>query len=67
MSLYFLAIPALAWRLPQRTTPASDWQRAHDALHATLAHTHSRGLRQRVWARQAGLQDDAADDPAPPG
>ena len=46
--------------------PGPGWQRAHDALHATLAHTHSRGLRQRVWARQAGLHD-AADDPAPPG
>ena len=47
--------------------PGPDWQRAHDALHATLAHTHSRGLRQRVWARQAGLRDDAADDLAPHG
>ena len=48
-------------------SPDVDWQRAHDALHATLAHTHSRGLRQRVWARQAGLLGDIADDPAPPG
>lgn len=47
--------------------PGPDWQRAHDALHATLAHTHSLGLRQRVWARQAGLQDDAADGLVPPG
>ena len=46
--------------------PGPDWQRAHDALHATLAHTHSRGLRLRVWARPAGLHDDAADDPPPP-
>ena len=48
-------------------SPGPDWQRAHDALHATLAHTHSLGLRHRVWARQAGLQDDDADDLAPHG
>lgn len=35
----------------------SEWQRAHDALHATLAHTQSRGLRLRVWARLHALRE----------
>jgi hypothetical protein len=48
-------------------SPGPPWQRAHDALHATLAHTRSLDLRRRVWARSGigGAAGDAAG-PAPP-